>query len=724
MSDVLLAGNVGLLGPDVIGRLVDDHRLVVAHGPQQAEAPCVQDARTRACELARDAEGLARLFDIYSFDTVVYVSGFADGGTGIPDEQDLLGALLTATRQAGVDKLVYLTSFIPAPEDVDAAARPAAEPCGPTGFSPQTILLANQQEELCRFLLGASGTALVTIRLPFLAEPSAADGFLARLFGHVADGEATCLPFIASDPADFLTARDLGALLAHVVEEPGDAGGAYMASSGYAHTWGELSDMLNALPGRPRPDGPRVTCADRMHALPAPATIPYPAQLRRAYGWVPFDDALTQLPALYEAFLARRPAEERLSLAQRVRGLLGGLGWVKYVELVALFAVVQALNDALGANIYYRFVDVRLLYVVIMGSMHGMRLGILASLLACASVLAAYAGQGTSLTSLMMRVENWLPFALYFLVGAITGYLTDRQNSRVAFTQAEHALLVDKYRFLNEAYTSAIDNKRLYKHQILGFEDSFGRIYSLVQRLDDVTPSTPQELYLKAIDVLEDVLRNRSVALYSVDESQRYARLAACSRPMRAQLPKSQDLGSWRACLDEVREGGVWRNTALAEGLPDFACGSVRAGRLQMVVCVWQADNGQHDMRFANLLKVICGLLEMSLRRAHEYARLAREELCLPGTEVVRAEPFARAVQAQREMAGRGIADYVLLGFPGLTPEEAQARLAPQLRVTDELGIGADGSVQALLRQADASGMQAVGARLKAAGLEFEPIEG
>ncbi len=234
MSDVLLAGNIGLLGPEVVDQLVEEHRLVVAHAAQQAELPVVCDKRTRSYEVAADKESLARLFDIYSFDAVVYVSGFADAGAGLPNEQDLLAAVLRAVRDACVGKFVYLTGFIPAPDELETE-RLAQNEAFP-GLSSQAVLLAGQQQELCERLIGPSDTAFVAIRLPFVAEPQAPEAFLTSAFGRIAAGEQVVLPFAAEASADLLSPHDLGALLDHVVEEPNDEGGCYEAASGYART--------------------------------------------------------------------------------------------------------------------------------------------------------------------------------------------------------------------------------------------------------------------------------------------------------------------------------------------------------------------------------------------------------------------------------------------------------------------------------------------------------
>ena len=87
-------------------------------------------------------------------------------------------------------------------------------------------------------------------------------------------------------------------------------------------------------------------------------------------------------------------------------------------------------------------------------------------------------------------------------------------------------------------------------------------------------------------------------------------------------------------------------------------------------------------------------------------------------------EPFDQLVQAQVEMSEKGVADFLLLRFPGLDPQQAQTRLVPLLRVTDEVGMGADGSVCALLRQANRGVLHVVSPRFENAGLTFEVIAG
>ena len=71
-----------------------------------------------------------------------------------------------------------------------------------------------------------------------------------------------------------------------------------------------------------------------------------------------------------------------------------------------------------------------------------------------------------------------------------------------------------------------MENKGEYKKQILGFKDSFGRIFDAVQRLDNILP---QSIFMEALLTMEDILENRSIAIYSVDQYERFGRLVVLS---------------------------------------------------------------------------------------------------------------------------------------------------------------------------------------------------
>src|SRR5699024_8241959 len=125
---------------------------------------------------------------------------------------------------------------------------------------------------------------------------------------------------------------------------------------------------------------------------------------------------------------------------------------------------------------------------------------------------------GMEWTVLFYNVENWIPFTTYLMAGSVTGYVKNKKTEEIKFTREEYELLRDKYIFLNEVYRSTMENKGEYKKQILGFKDSFGRIFDAVQKLDHILP---QEIFLEALLIMEDILENHSIAIYSVDQYER-----------------------------------------------------------------------------------------------------------------------------------------------------------------------------------------------------------
>lgn len=114
-----------------------------------------------------------------------------------------------------------------------------------------------------------------------------------------------------------------------------------------------------------------------------------------------------------------------------------GKGLFKYIELLVVFLVVELISHFTSDSIYFRFVDVRLLYVVVMGTVHGMRMGMLAAGLECLVLIRQYALMGIGGTLLFYNIENWIPFMAYLMVGSITGYISNKKTDAIIFQKRE-----------------------------------------------------------------------------------------------------------------------------------------------------------------------------------------------------------------------------------------------------------------------------------------------
>ena len=95
--------------------------------------------------------------------------------------------------------------------------------------------------------------------------------------------------------------------------------------------------------------------------------------------------------------------------------------------------------------------------------------------------------------------------------------------------QEENDLLRKRLEFTRKLYQDTLEDKRLFRRQILGRRDSFGKIYAVTQQLDMLQP---QEICRKTVQIMEDVLENHSLTIYRMEKNQGFARLTAASAGM------------------------------------------------------------------------------------------------------------------------------------------------------------------------------------------------
>ena len=116
---------------------------------------------------------------------------------------------------------------------------------------------------------------------------------------------------------------------------------------------------------------------------------------------------------------------------------------------------------------------------------------------------------------------------------------------------------------MQEMYQETLQDKRQYKKQILGSRDSFGKIFDITRKLDVIQP---QKLFMETIRVMEDVLENHTIVLYSLDSWKRFGRMEMSSPEIRRKMPNSIRIEEYQNAVETLEKGEVWRNRELLEG--------------------------------------------------------------------------------------------------------------------------------------------------------------
>ena len=703
MASYLIVGQTHLISDESVERLAAENTVVLA-GSEAKYGGKTRSVHTYASTPADD--DFKQLFDAYTFDAVWYISGYADCRPGAFGEEKLLEKALETAAVSRIEKFVLLSSVYSLNYFADFNASGEAE----TGYNDLSSFGASQLEELAAFYAKKSGMKVVTIRVPYIADRLNDQNFLGRVFCDAHEGKKVIFPHSAEDRIDFLSVSDLLALLVQVTEENEDVTGSYVAVSGYRHTYSDLEERL-------REAVPEIDV--EYERTPCDIVWPdYPNELRKRYGFIPMDDVLDSVGEYYAAFVDEVYSEKEGLLKRLFKKFSSGI--FKYIELILLLLVTEIIAQFTSNSVYFKFVDVRLAYIVIMGTVHGMRTGILAALLESVVLIFEYIGLGMSGTLLFYNIENWIPFVVYLMAGSIPGYVRDKSAEETQFVKSEYDLLRNKYLFLNNAYYGAIQNKGEFKRQILGFKDSFGKIFDAVQKLDS---ELPQSVFLEGLKVMEDILENRSVAIYTVDSRQRFGRLVACSGNLLSRLSVSIPLEEYSEMYGEVKAGRVYKNTALRQDMPMYACGVFQNGSVVLLVVLWDASSEQYGNHYTNIFQIICGLVQTSFLRALEYEKLRHDSSVIPGTRVVLPERFEQIISVNEELKQAGAAEYMLLRFEERDPEKLSEALSGMVRASDTIGQGSDGRLYLLLTQVTGQNFSIVGQRLAQRSLAYDVVD-
>ena len=708
MHEILFIGNTGILSQKLCGRVAEEHRVVLAgRDPGQWSG---QKAVTKR-RLGEDPKQVEDLFHMYDFETVFYFSEYLEDG-----EEDPAGrgveALLEACRIYRETRIVV---FVPH-EALNYFLRETKAESGEyqTEYAGRRSFLIHQQEELCRFYQKRFGLQICLVRLPFLVSGSCFRNYLGSKFELLLQNEEVTLRYDREKPVDFLTEEDFARLIVRLADAQQLYTDTLMICSGFSHTYGELADLLAGLSLQAD-----IRCGGELSMIRIPA---YPAEARKYYGWFALTDAFLEIAESYEQYRKERTLSDRKEgVWKRILIRKSEEGPIAYVELALLFAVVELLNHSLGSTVYFQFVDLRLLFVVIMGTMHGMKFGLLAAACAGAALVSGFLREGMDAAALFYNVDNWIPFVAYFMAGAISGYTKNNRSDELKFLKKEYDLLRNKYLYLNELYQSVLENKTEYKRQILGYKDSFGRIFNAVQKLNNVLPD---RIFSEGLEVFEELLENHSVAIYMTDQQERYARLVVSSNQLIRGLHRSVRLAAYPEVMEAVHAGEVWRNTALLEGYPAYACGIFREQQLVLLVMIYQAGPDQQSLYYTNLIRILGGLMQNAFLNARDYMELSEEKIYEPDTHIMKPEHFREILAIRKDMKEKNIADYILLHILSDDWEETSTKLNQLIRSTDILGRGEDGKLYLLLVQVDEANFVYVEKRLAAQGIAYEKTEG
>ena len=644
----------------------------------------------------KNEKELKDIFSTYDFEQIIYFSNYLTFHGETRGEAEMLRKILQLCRGKRNMRIVYLTG----PERLYDVT---------TGKT----LLVSEMENLSREYAKLYKTTVKIIRSPYLYSEQYEKDFLNTVFREISAEQKITFQEDESQRMFFLSMQDLAELMYKIFDNWDEDEEILNIADGFDHCFKDLGDKLTELCPHLKVSYARYSIMENM--------LKDDKIIRYKYGWFPKISILEELPELYEHYQERNNIKAgRLDIIKHILSKYKTV--VRAVEFAAFFILFELLNGIAGNQAQFKMIDLRLIFVVLFGSTYGINYGIAAAAAESLSLIRAFEAEGSSWYVLFYEPSNWIPFIFYFAVGAICGYIRMKNRDNVQFIKEENNLLQEKFLFTREMYQETIEDKNLYKKQILGSKDSFGKIFDITRKLDVIQP---QELYIETIRVLEDVLENKTFGLYTLNRENGYGRLETASAQVQGNYPNSIKLSEYSAAMEELENGNVWANREFLENYPMYMAGVRKNGELVMLICIQQASREQMSLYFLNLFKILSGLVETSLLRALEYQKAVEYRQYVKGTHILKTEYFEERLKVQHDMREQKLASYVLLKveYSEMSLKEADEILRSKVRENDVWGISESKELYLMLVQTDKEALPIILARLKQAGLVCRQID-
>ena len=644
----------------------------------------------------KNEKELKDIFSTYDFEQIIYFSNYLSFHGETYGEAEMLRKILQLCRGKRNMRIVYLTG----PERLYDV---------PTGKT----LLVSEMENLSREYAKLYKTTVKIIRSPYLYSEQYEKDFLNTVFREISAEQKITFQEDESQRMFFMSMQDLAELMYKIFDNWDEKEEILNIADVFDHCFKDLGDKLTEL-------CPHLKVSYARHSI-MENMLKDDKIIRYKYGWFPKISILEELPELYEHYQERNNIKAgRLDIIKHILSKYKTV--VRAVEFAAFFILFELLNGIAGNQAQFKMIDLRLLFVVLFGSMYGINYGIAAAAAESLSLIRAFEAEGSSWYVLFYEPSNWIPFIFYFAVGAICGYIRMKNKNNVQFIKEENDLLQEKFLFTREMYQEAIEDKNLYKKQILGSKDSFGKIFDITRKLDVIQP---QELYIETIRVLEDVLENKTFGLYTLNRENGYGRLETASAQVQGNYPNSIKLSEYSAAMEELENGNVWANREFLENYPMYMAGIRKNGELVMLICIQQVSREQMSLYFLNLFKILSGLVETSLLRALEYQKAVEYRQYVKGTHILKTEYFEERLKVQHDMREQKLASYVLLKveYSEMSLQKADEILRSKVRENDVWGISESKELYLMLVQTDKEALPNILARLKQAGLVCRQID-
>ena len=699
--DTLLVGNTSYFRKDEISVACHEDMVVVCDSTRDAN----REGNITWFDQPVMSAKFRRLFDTYGFERVLFFSRTLTRDSNEVGEIEELRRVFSLSQKHHVKQFIYIVSD-EALVDVDNS----------------DSIIFDSTENICRYYAETYHIDVKILYSPYLLSAYNREDYWCRILRGVENKEKIEIKSLEEEVAYFLKPTDLADFLTRLFAdwEPDVEASEQQISfekiylkSGARTTYGEIKKkILEAYPHADITLSKSGIKGKIVHGE---------NKAREIYGWFAHHDACWDFETYIEQFQALY--HQKPTISERIRKRFRRWGKIMVpIEIIGGAAFVEAYNYMANGSVQFKMIDVRLMFVMIMALMYGTKIGSLVAVIEIISLIVAYQISGTNALLLFYDPSNWVAFILLLVAAAFCGYVKQKRDEDILFVKEESETVKAENVFINKLYQEAMNYKNRYKADLIGSRDGFGRIFDVVKKL---STTVPEEIFAESIPVMEDVLNNKSIAIYTInDPNARFARLNVCSEQMGRVLKKSINLDDYKEVLDSLSENDIWFNNNVLEGYPTYVAGIKSEGMVTVLIMVYQVEYLQISTYYSNLIRILAGLMENFILKAWDYQKAVVAETYLEGTGITKTEYFKQQFEIQKEMMNNRLTSFRLIRIQreDRSLEEIDEMFQSKIRNNDLVGIGNDGNIYLLAAQVDKSSEGIVLKRFRDMGLKCDVV--
>lgn len=420
-------------------------------------------------------------------------------------------------------------------------------------------------------------------------------------------------------------------------------------------------------------------------------------------------------------YIQAKVEADRVEAQKRVRSIRWR-GWyrkfIPYGENIlgaALMAGITYWQQGTTVNPQTQM-DVNFVYIGTMGLLYGKRQAFIAMVISIIIFIVGLLSRGGELVSLTYVPENILHITAYLFTAALTGYFADARRFEQESVQWQKRQADDRQNFLRGIYEENLAVKDKLYRQIVNSDDSIGRLYRIIKRLDSIEP---ENIFNQAAEVTAQILTVDNIAIYVVGADGYYLRQKIRMGKLASRQPRSLRVADYPYLQNILQERSVFVNKELVKDTPDLAAPIVHQDKVIAVITIFGLSFEQWSLYQQNLLSITTRLISASMARAYRYEQGIQEKRFVPGTRILQAVEFRkiiRELENRRNLQADFVVAVLKVDMSNLDYTDLDGRLSHVIRNEDFVGVGSNG-VYILLPDADEAVTAMVQERLQGAGV-------